>query len=58
MNKEKKAKVEFIPLIKPCTYHNLNEKGICRNCENTGKFKAGYYMIINGKTGFFVDTIK
>lgn len=54
----KKKKVEFIPLMKDCTYHYPERNGGCPNCNNTGKYKDGYYMIINGKTGFFVDTIK
>ena len=55
--KNKEKKVEFIPLMKDCTYHHLNEKGICRNCGNTGKYKDGYYLIA-GKTAYFVDTVK
>jgi len=58
MSKEKKPKVEFIPLYQKCTYHHPDEKGICKNCNNTGKYCDGYYMIINGKTGWFVDSIK
>jgi len=61
MNKEKKTKVKFIPIMTPCTYHHLDEKGVCRNCNNTGLYKDGYYMIyeINGKKfAYTVDTIK
>ncbi len=58
---KKKTKVNFIPLIQKCSYFHPNEKKICRNCNNTMKYKDGYYMIYesNGKKyGFFVDTIK
>ncbi len=50
--------IEYEPIVKDCTYHNLDENGKCRNCNNTGKFVAGYYMIIDKKFGFAVDTIK
>ena len=58
---KKKTKVEFIPLIVPCTYHHKKEDGVCINCNDTMKYKAGYYMIYekNGKKySFFVDSIK
>ena len=58
---KKKAKVEFIPLIKPCTYHHPDKKQVCRNCKNTMKYKDGYYLVYGKgkkKYAFFVDTIK
>ena len=59
---KKKTKVEFIPLIVPCTYHHKKEDGVCRNCNDTMKYKDGYYMIHTdekgNKSAFFVDTIK
>lgn len=54
---EKKTKIEFIPLYKKCTYHYPDESGGCPNCNGTGEYKDGYYMIV-GKTAYFVDTIK
>ncbi len=61
MSKEK-AKVEFIPLNRKCTYHHKDENGVCRNCNDTMIYKDGYTLIYtdkNGvKQGFFVDTIK
>ena len=53
----KKTKAEFIPLMKSCTYHYPTKDNPCKNCNNTGKYKDGYYMIV-GKTAWFVDTIK
>jgi len=50
--------VEYIPIIKKCTYYSPNENGICRNCNGTGKYIDGYYMILDGIVGFIVDTIK
>ena len=59
MNKKKKIKVEFVPLYQKCTYHQKDKKtGKCVNCNDTMKYKDGYYMIINDKTAYFVDTIK
>ena len=59
---EKKAKVKFIPLIKKCTYHHKKEDGVCRNCNDTMKFKDGYTLIYTDKNGlkqaFFVSTLK
>ena len=50
--------VEYVPIITDCTYHHLDKNGICINCENTGKYSNGYYMIIDGISGFIVDGIK
>ena len=51
--------VEFTPIVVPCTYHSPDPKtGICRNCDGTRKYVDGYYMIIDNKTAFTVDTIK
>ena len=54
--------VEFIPIMKPCTYHSQDFDGICKNCNNTMKYVDGYYMIVTDrkgqKIGFTVDTIK
>jgi len=58
---QKKKKVEFIPLIKKCTYHHKKEDGVCRNCNDTMKYQDGYYMIYEKdgkKYAFFVDSIK
>lgn len=58
----KKAKVKFKPLIKPCTYHHKDEKGVCKNCGNTMLYQDGHYLIFTNKNGlkqaFYVDTIK
>ena len=50
--------VEYIPIVKPCTYNHRNSEGICKNCNNTMKYIIGYNMIIDGKWGFIVDNIK
>jgi len=59
---EKKAKVEFIPLNHKCTYHHKDEKGVCKNCNDTMVYQEGHYLIYTDKNGlkqaFFVDTIK
>jgi len=62
MEKDQKPKVEFIPLIKDCTYHYPTKGKPCRNCNNIGKYKDGYYLVLTNKKGkksaWFVDTIK
>jgi len=62
MDKKKKTKIEFIPIMTPCTYPSPDPKtGICRNCDGTGQYKDGYYMVyeVNGKKfAFTVDTVK
>ena len=50
--------IEYIPIIKKCTYYCPDENGICKNCNDTGKYIDGYYLIIDGKSGFMVDNIK
>ncbi len=51
--------VEYIPIVVPCTYHSPDPKtGICRNCGDTMEYVDGYYMVIDNKTAFSVDTIK
>lgn len=55
---KKKAKIEFVPIINKCTYHNTDKTGICPNCNNTQKYKDGYYLVIDNRFGFVVDTIK
>lgn len=50
--------VEYIPNIVKCTYWHKKKDGICKNCNDTMKYINGYYMIIDGKIGFFVDTIE
>lgn len=50
--------VEFVPIVKPCTYHSQQFNGACRNCNNTMKYVDGYNMIIDKKWGFIVDSIK
>jgi len=58
---EKKTKVRFEPLQKPCTYYQPDKNGICKNCNGTKVYTDGYYLIYerNGKEfAFFVDTMK
>lgn len=50
--------VEFIPIVAPCTYYHKEKGGECKNCHGTRKYVTGYYMIIDGKIGYTVDTIK
>ena len=57
--------MEAIPIMKKCLRHyqdGRNPTGKCRNCNDTGKYKDGYYQIFtmpNGaKIGFITDTIK
>jgi len=50
--------IEYIPIIKKCTYYKPDENGICRNCNGTRKYVDGYYMIIDGITGFTIDNMK
>lgn len=61
MKKTKKPKVEYIPIIKKCTYHHKRKDGTCKNCGDTLEYHDGYYLIYtkNGKkSAFIVDTIK
>jgi len=50
--------VEYEPLVTKCTYHYPEKGKKCINCENTGKYVDGYYMIVDNKFGFVVDNIK
>lgn len=53
--------IEFEPIIFDCTYHYPEKGKKCINCDNTGKYVDGYYMIytLNGKKfAFMVDNIK
>jgi len=54
--------VEYVPIIKSCTYHSQQFDEICRNCNNTMQYCDGYHMIITdkqgNKTGFIVDNVK
>ncbi len=54
-------KIVYIPLIHNCTYHDTNNrKKLCINCNNTGYYTDGYYMIVSKgkkKIGFTVDNI-
>jgi len=50
--------IEYVPIIKECSYYKPDDNGICKNCNGTRKYVAGYYLIIDGKSGFIVDTIK
>ena len=54
--------IEYEPIIHDCTYHSPEVGKKCINCNNTGKYVDGYYMIVtdkNGnKTAFTVDNIK
>ena len=58
----KKHKVKFVPIVKECTYYHKNKEGVCRNCNDTRKFIAGYHLIVEdkdgNKIGFQVDTLK
>lgn len=60
--KDKEHRVEFIPIVKRCTYNHRDKNGVCKNCNNTMKFIAGYHLITEDKDGnkiaFQVDTIK
>lgn len=62
MPKKKKAKVEFIPLIKKCTYHHKDGQGVCKNCNDNMRYTDGYTLIYTDRSGvrqaFFVDTLK
>ena len=52
------SKVEFIPVNREkvcfCDGKNIN----CKLCDGTGKYLDISYMLIAGKNGFMVDTLK
>lgn len=54
--------IEYEPIVHKCTYHSPKPGEKCQNCNDTGKYVDGYYMIVtdkNGhKTAFIVDNIK
>lgn len=49
--------VEYIPNMKKCSYYHKGKDGVCKNCNDTRKYIDGYYMIIDGKIGWMVDTL-
>ena len=50
--------IEFIPIYQKCTYYHQSDKGVCKNCNGTMRYKDGYTMIIDDKIAFTVDSIK
>jgi len=59
----KKTKLEYIPIIYDCTYHDTNNKQrACVNCHNTKYYTDGYYLIVTDCKGnriaYTVDNIK
>lgn len=55
---ENGRKIEFQPIITKCSYHRPTKKVKCPNCDNTGYYTEGYFMIIDDKIAFQVDNIK
>ncbi len=56
LKKENGHTIEFIPIKNKCTYHYPTEGKPCKNCNDTMIYISGYYLIIDGKYGYTVDS--